>query len=635
MDSERSHMTEQILNLTLEIIYLLTGEDYVPEKKSPIHVTRRCGSRVSGLLSRTQSPITEPPPHSLIHERDNEQKILELTNKIIQLLTGEVPIRCEDVAVYLSMEEWEYVEGHRHLYKDVMMEDKHRTKENDVSMEDEKVEDGKVSPQTTCVNKDENVLQNNSGINGSKRKRPRKRRAKWVWKTKKKPAVAKIISIPTDPTGSQCTSPVRKDASTCEEGSLPSVITSTAIDNNHPNLCDINNTSNTDNYNSTDHTQVCTAGWTKQAASPTMAGNLMGAAVFQPRDLTDKEYTTTSSHTEQFPSVIAGYPIDIYIPTDHTSAPYASASCKDTDVAAAAVYAHTEYTPYTSTYIKEESGSFYETNLTDADMYTAAGLASTTIKEECVSVGEETGVDPTVFTTTDPMQTQLASNHIKEEAISYGDGMYTPTEYVHRPAQRKIDSRGINCTPNRHKKISLPKYRDSNKTYPEHAASANHQATPVTGCMYVCSTCEKSFTSSFGLIKHQTVHNGSKVACPQCGKLFFYRSSLVIHQRIHTGEKLFACPVCGKCFTNNSNLVVHQRIHTGEKPFSCAQCGKRFGHKGHLNRHLRTHMTEMPIANAEHSVNASMPSSWTPHKINRWSHKMHGVNQYYSYDETF
>ncbi|KAM8923986.1 gastrula zinc finger protein XlCGF66.1-like [Pelodytes ibericus] len=103
----------RVLNLTLEIMNLLTGEDYMIVRKSSDNVTAS-SSRVSQISS------TEPPPHFLIHQRDNDQKILELTNKIIQLLTGEVPIRCEDVTVYFSMEEWEYLEGHKDLYKDMI-----------------------------------------------------------------------------------------------------------------------------------------------------------------------------------------------------------------------------------------------------------------------------------------------------------------------------------------------------------------------------------------------------------------------------------------------------------------------------------------------------------------------------------
>ncbi|XP_066451498.1 gastrula zinc finger protein XlCGF66.1-like [Eleutherodactylus coqui] len=113
---DRDHMAAQILDLTLEIIYWITGEDYTVVKKSSGECVTPC---VSGGGSRTQSPVTEPSPHSLIHE----QKILELTHRITKLLTGEVPIRCQDVTVYFSMEEWEYLEGHKDLYKEIMMED--------------------------------------------------------------------------------------------------------------------------------------------------------------------------------------------------------------------------------------------------------------------------------------------------------------------------------------------------------------------------------------------------------------------------------------------------------------------------------------------------------------------------------
>ncbi|XP_075187727.1 uncharacterized protein LOC142259096 [Anomaloglossus baeobatrachus] len=98
----------------------LHNQDYTVVKKTS---SERCQNPVSEGWGRPLSPITGPPPHPPIHEDINDQKILELTYKMIELLTGEVPIRCQDVTVYFSMEEWEYLEGHKDLYSDVMMED--------------------------------------------------------------------------------------------------------------------------------------------------------------------------------------------------------------------------------------------------------------------------------------------------------------------------------------------------------------------------------------------------------------------------------------------------------------------------------------------------------------------------------
>ncbi|KAM4662355.1 gastrula zinc finger protein XlCGF66.1-like isoform 3-T4 [Discoglossus pictus] len=86
MNKEKSkiRMAERFLNHALEIIYMLTGEEYTIVKKNT--------------------------PHSCF-----------------QQISGEVPIKCDDVAVYFSLEEWEYIEGHKELYQDLMMENPHTT----------------------------------------------------------------------------------------------------------------------------------------------------------------------------------------------------------------------------------------------------------------------------------------------------------------------------------------------------------------------------------------------------------------------------------------------------------------------------------------------------------------------------
>ncbi|PIO38587.1 hypothetical protein AB205_0115020, partial [Aquarana catesbeiana] len=112
MEKDQGHVSERIINLTLEIIYLLTGENYITFKLSD-------GLMASNMM-KTQSPGMDPPSHCL---RMNK-KVEEVTSEIIELLTGEVPIRCQDSTLLFSMEEWECLGGHKDLYKHVMMKNR-------------------------------------------------------------------------------------------------------------------------------------------------------------------------------------------------------------------------------------------------------------------------------------------------------------------------------------------------------------------------------------------------------------------------------------------------------------------------------------------------------------------------------
>ncbi|PIO15599.1 hypothetical protein AB205_0133200 [Aquarana catesbeiana] len=102
MEEKPSHASNNILNLTLEIIYLLTGEDYEMVKKASSEPLKQNSSPGGS------PPITVTPPDSLTHNTNNDKKILEVIKKMIKLLTGE---------------EWEYLEGHKDLYKEVAIED--------------------------------------------------------------------------------------------------------------------------------------------------------------------------------------------------------------------------------------------------------------------------------------------------------------------------------------------------------------------------------------------------------------------------------------------------------------------------------------------------------------------------------
>ncbi|XP_036166432.1 zinc finger protein 263 isoform X3 [Myotis myotis] len=118
----------------------------------------------------------------------------------------------------------------------------------------------------------------------------------------------------------------------------------------------------------------------------------------------------------------------------------------------------------------------------------------------------------------------------------------------------------------------------------------NHGSHKTEKKLFECLTCGKSFRQGMHLTRHQRTHTGEKpYKCTLCGENFSHRSNLIRHQRIHTGEKPYTCHECGDSFSHSSNRIRHLRTHTGERPYKCSECGESFSRSSRLMSHQKTH----------------------------------------------
>ncbi|KAM4030855.1 LOW QUALITY PROTEIN: uncharacterized protein ACNLHF_018443 [Anomaloglossus baeobatrachus] len=537
MDRDRDKMAERILHLTLEILFRLTGEDYTVVKKTS---SERCQAPVSEGWGRPLSPITGPPPHRLIHEDINDQKILELTYKMIELLTGEVPIRCQDVTVHFSMEEWEYLERHKDLYKDVMME----------------VPQPLISPVLSSGGTTPKTCPSPLLPQDSEQEKPN---------VPQDDQVEDLTHINTTETYVSCDEWNEEEIPTDNRPVLFLADDCIRSSEGHQISSDFTVDDGGTSHDTYEEYIII------PDSPPALHSKDLSSDPFQKQDLasyllqTDKQNNRDQRDIEQL--------------ITHTGKKlFACRECDRCFTVRSNLIKHERIHTGERPFSCSECGKCFNQR---SDLNRHQRIHTGEKPFSCIHCGK-------CFTD--------KSNLGKHERSHTGKKPYSCSE-CDKTFSQKSDLV-------RHQRIhtgeKLYMCSECGKCFTLKSYLEDHQKTHKAKKSYSCSDCGKSFSRKQTLVKHQKSHAKEKpYSCSECGKCYSIKSALATHQRTHTGEKPYPCLSCGKCFKQKSDVIRHQRTHTGEKPFTCPQCGKCFSQKSNLVDHQRTYTGEKPLSYSE------------------------------------
>uniref|UniRef100_A0A8C5MHC3 C2H2-type domain-containing protein n=1 Tax=Leptobrachium leishanense TaxID=445787 RepID=A0A8C5MHC3_9ANUR len=561
-------VAEKILDLTLEIISLLTGEDHMVVRRKSAECSVSCMCRdVSEGSCRIRSCSSVSAPRFPLRERHNEQKILELSNQIIRLLTGEVPIRCEDVTVYLSMEEWEYVERHKELYEDLMMEH-HRPL----------CAAGEPGPEGFQKRL---VLHQNREIKSETMNEPDDRE-KYHKFQKHHRKLDKSDTRQADPIPAWSPGAGLTDMDFCTKVNPPYTLRKI-----------------------------------KEEPVSWEGGNVTQPDVSPPKYHAKMEYSSVRIKEEP-DSCDEGNLRIIYVPEEHPQTEHKPPRVKEEK---------TESDDQADGDIRDPKRGNSSKLLYNPDkkmkvpseMGKVAFTKSGPVAEDSGPGGEE-----------HYPCSACGERFSKKSSLLAHQKTHTGGKAFQCSECGKCFARAKRLA--LHKRIHAEekpfRCEDCGKSFTQKSDLIIHQRIHTGEKPYKCDECGKCFTTVSNLNAHKRTHTGEKpYKCNECGKCFSQASNLTAHKRIHTGEKTFICNECGKCFINASQLTKHQRVHTGGKPYKCNECGKGFTEASNLALHALVHTGEKRFVCSECGKGFMHAESLAIHKMIHTGEKPYKCNE--------